>query len=64
MDAWVRLRPGVYVVATNIAAAQLRDLLGGVAYNIQVLVAQLTGAWGTVGMNEVANWMAQVKRAF
>ena len=61
MDGWVRLRPGVYIVATHLAAAQVQNLLGGGA---QVLAAQLTGAWGAIGLPEVANWMTGAKRAF
>lgn len=57
-DGWHRLEPGVWIVATEIAAAQWRDFLTKHLPETCFLIASLSGTWATSrGMKTAAEWL-------
>lgn len=56
-NGWQRVRPGVWLLATEVAAADWRNFLGVQVPGAEFLIAQLEGEWGSIGLHQVGQWL-------
>lgn len=65
-DGWARVKPQVWMVANRfLGTQQLRDHVATEAPDVQILVMQLSGAWGAVRWSaEITAWLQGSQHAF
>lgn len=61
-NGWVRIRPRVWLIGTDLDAGGVRDLLS--ERGLQVLVLRQQGNWASVGFGNVADWLRGARDAF
>lgn len=64
MDGWASVAPGVWLVATRMTEADIRDLIRSRAPESQVLVTRLSGGWASGGLDATAQWLRSVRAWF
>lgn len=63
VQGWIPVNETTWLVGYHQGATVLRDLVGSHA-GVDVLVVQLTGGWGTRGLQNVAQWLTGARNAF
>lgn len=58
-NGWQRIGPGVWLLATDVAAGDWRNHLGASLPGAALLVTQLEGQWRAAGLEDVARWLSR-----